>query len=132
MKIFLDANVLFTAAYNPSGRAHLLIDEFATKIITSDYADEEARKNIQAKKPEAMVDFKKLLSQITIVPSVNGTICPIALREKDRPIFLTALANKATHLLTGDKRDFGIHMNVPKKTYGIVIQTVRDFLDSFV
>ena len=130
MRIFLDANVLFTAAYNPSGRARLLIDQLETKIITSDYAAEEARKNIHAKKPEALEDLEKLLSQIAILPSVNGPVCPIALPEKDRPIFLAALANKATHLLTGDKKDFGCHMNNPKKTYGVVIQTVRDFLDS--
>ncbi|MGH9334187.1 MAG: hypothetical protein ACRD21_10610 [Vicinamibacteria bacterium] len=48
--------------------------------------------------------------------------------EKDRPIFLFAAGAGCTHLLTGDRKDFGRFMNEPTKTAGIVIQTVADFL----
>ncbi len=33
------------------------------------------------------------------------------------------------HLLTGDMKDFGHHMNNPNKSEGILIQTVAEFLD---
>jgi hypothetical protein len=46
------------------------------------------------------------------------------LPAKDMPIWAAAHAAKATHLLTGDLKDFGPHMNRPEATGGIVIQTV--------
>ena len=127
-KIFIDANVLFTAAYSPSGKAAFVIENMGHLIITSDYAAEEARRNLSVKKIEALPLLEKLLSQIKIVSSVQGDACPIDLPEKDKPIFLSALRASATHLLTGDLKDFGQHMNKPDKCAGIMIQTVADFL----
>ena len=130
MKIFLDANVLFAAAYSPSGKSAALLETVASMIITSDYAVEEARRNIQIKKPEAMARLEKFLSSIKIVNSRTSHVCPIDVPEKDRPIFVTALAERTTHLLTGDLKDFGAFMNDPVETEGILIQTVHDFLKS--
>lgn len=53
---------------------------------------------------------------------------PIDLPAKDQPIFLAAQAAGATHLLTGDLKHFGPHMNRPEKSGGVVIQTVADYL----
>lgn len=130
MRLFVDANVLFTAAYSPKGKAALLLDSAIRLVITSDYAAEEARRNILAKRPTALDGLEKILKQIEIVPSVQSEACPIALPLKDQPIFLAALMAKATHLLTGDVKDFGPHMNRPDKTAGIVIQTVTEFFNS--
>jgi hypothetical protein len=47
---------------------------------------------------------------------------------KDRPIFQAALACGATHLLTGDWKDFGAYFDRPEETFDIHIQTVADFL----
>lgn len=129
MRLFVDANVLFTAAYSPKGKAAVLL-ESTHSLITSDYAAEEARRNISAKRPSAIDLLEKILGQIEIVPSVQSGVCPIVLPPKDQPIFLAALMAKATHLLTGDMKDFGPHMNQPDKSAGIVIQTVADFLAS--
>ena len=41
-----------------------------------------------------------------------------------------AIRSQATHLLTGDLKDFGALMNKPRQTAGIVIQTVAEFLSS--
>ena len=128
MKVFVDANVLFTAAYSPKGKAAVLFESMPKLIVTSDYAAEEARRNILAKKPEASSELEKILSKISVEPSAPGDACPIDLPEKDRPIFMSAMKAKATHLVTGDLKDFGPHMNQPKKSAGIVIQTVADFL----
>jgi hypothetical protein len=43
-----------------------------------------------------------------------------------------AIQCQATHLLTGDIKDFGPFMNHSKLTGGVVIQTVSEFLDSFM
>ncbi len=128
MRVFVDANVLFTAAYSPKGKAATLLELIPELIITSDYAAEEARRNIEAKSPAASDVLKKILGKIEIFSSVQSGSCPIRLPEKDQPIFLSALTAKATHLLTGDLKDFGPHMNQPKKSCGIIIQTVSEFL----
>ena len=53
---------------------------------------------------------------------------PLTLPYTDQPIWAAAQAAAATHLLTGDLRDFGPHMNRPVATAGITIQTVGDYL----
>ena len=94
------------------------------------HAAEEARRNILAKKPEALVAYETLIAKIEFVQSAQSEHCPIELPTKDQPIFLSALKSGATHLLTGDMKDFGPHMNDPKRSGGILIQTVNDFIES--
>ena len=50
------------------------------------------------------------------------------LHKNDQPIFQAALACQATHLLTGDIKDFGSFMNQPENTFAICIQTAAEFL----
>jgi predicted nucleic acid-binding protein len=131
--VFLDANVLFTAAHNPSGKSALIV-ELGTKgqwqTTTSTLAAEEARRNLDIHFPACIPDLELLLRGIKVVSSVSGPSCPIDLPKKDQPIFLTALKCRATHLLTGDIRHFGPFMKDPSKTVGMTIMTVADFLSS--
>ena len=41
-----------------------------------------------------------------------------------------AVACDATHLLTVDLKDFGPFMNRPEETFGILVQTVAEFLQT--
>ena len=132
-RVFLDANVLFTAAHNPSGKAALVIalgvkDKW--EVVSSSYAAEDARRNIASKFPQSESRLRDLIESISIIASGSGADCPVKLPEKDRPIMEAAIRSKATHLLTGDLRDFGALMNKPRQTAGIVIQTVAEFLSS--
>jgi hypothetical protein len=63
-----------------------------------------------------------------VAPTALDEPCTLDLPEKDVPIFLSALGARCTRLLTGDRKDFGRFMSDPKKTSGIVIQTVAEFL----
>ncbi len=131
MKVFLDANVLFTAAHNPDGKAAFVIElagDGFWEVATSHFAIEEARRNLEIKFPEAVDALNNLMGHVVLAAAVLDEPCPIDLPEKDRPIFLSAAGAGCTHLLTGDRKDFGRFMNDPKKTAGIVIQTVADFL----
>ena len=131
MKLFLDANVLFTAAHNPGGKAAFVIElagQGHWDVVTSSFAIEEARRNLEAKLPEVISEFEVLVSDVDVVPGVFNEACPIDLPEKDVPIFLSAAGARCTHLLTGDLKDFGRFMNVPKQTSGILLQTVAEFL----
>lgn len=130
-RLFLDANVLFTAAHNPSGKAALVV-ELGThgywRIITSTLAVEEARRNLAVKFPSALPHLEILLNDITVRPSVSDRPCPLDLPAKDRPIFLTAHHGRATHLLTGDMQHFGPFMNDAPRAAGILITTVATVL----
>ena len=131
IRIFLDANVLFTAAHNPRGKAAFLItlgNGGMFKLATSAYAREEARRNLERKFPEVLPEFTRLVSSICIVPENLSLPCQERLAEKDRPIFRAAYGCKADVLLTGDLRDIGFLMNAPELASGILIQTVADFL----
>ena len=135
MKLFLDANVLFTAAHNPQGKAALVIELQAMSrwtLATSAYAREEALRNIQKKAPQARSRLDMLLQHVEIVGQVPDLACPDGLAEKDRPIFQAALACGASHLLTGDLRHFGPFMDRPAATRGVLVQTIATFLDSLV
>ena len=135
MKLFLDANVLVTAAHNPRGKAALVVD-LGTRghwaIATSAYASEEARRNLERKFPHLSDRLKELLRGIELSEHHPDLRFPPALAEKDRPIFQAAVACGATHLLTDDLKDFGAFMNQPEKTFGVRVQTVADFLESLL
>ena len=133
MRLFFDANTLFTAARNPKGKAVLVVDlgaEGYWDLYTSAYAIEEARRNLEAKFPAALSAFAKLLTSFQAGPESRAHPCPTDLPDKDCPIYLAALGCRATHLLTGDIRDFGPFMNQPKKTNGLLIQAIAQFLEA--
>ncbi len=131
MRIFLDANILFTAAHNPNGKAALVIELGRSgiwQLATSQYAAEEARRNIARKFPaylERLEIFLGDIGRVADAPEIPG---PPGLAEKDVPIFRAALGCRADVLLTGDLRDFGFLMNASEKAGGLLIQTVAEFL----
>lgn len=131
IRLFLDSNVLFTAAHNPEGKATLVIELAAVgnwEVVTSAYCLAEARLNLEKKQPVALGRLSGILGAVRLVPDVAGERCMVSVPEKDRPVFASAQRCKATHFLTGDRRHFGPYMNRPKDTMGIVVQTVGDFL----
>ena len=133
MKLFLDANVLFTAAHNPKGKAALVIELQARAgwvVVTSAYAREEAQRNVQRKVPDVQDRLQTILNEIEIVEHRPNLEFPPGLVDKDQPIFQAALGCGASHLLTGDLKHFGPLMNRPNETYGVHVQTIADFLDS--
>ena len=131
MRLFLDANVLFTAAHNPKGKAALIIELGAAgiwQLATSAYAAEEARRNIARKYPSRTQPLEALVQVVRIVPDATQIDCPAGLPDKDCPIYRAARGCQADVLLTGDIRDFGFLMKDRKKAGGMLIQTVADFL----
>lgn len=135
-RVFLDANVLFTAAHNPHGKAAFIIELAAGgafMLFSSSYAREEAERNIIAKYTACADILNQLLLSITVVPVTPlSADYPVILPTKDVPIFAASAHCRATHLLTGDTRHFGSLMNNPDLCGGIIIQAVAQFLDSLL
>ena len=106
-RVFLDANILFSAAYRDGAGLRKLWGLPNVVLLTSGYAVEEARRNLDT--PERRERLEGLLVAVQIVMEAPRTPSPDGARlpEKDQPILRAAIAAGATHLLTGDLRDFG-------------------------
>ncbi len=109
MKIFLDANILFSASDSRSATFRLLKmlkDEHET--LTSPHAWEEAIRNLQAKRPHLLPGLDQMKSFVLITHAfILPDSLPIELAEKDKPILAGAIGAKCTHLWTSDSRHFG-------------------------
>ena len=125
-RVFLDANVLFSAAYREGAGLLALWRASAVELLTSGYAAEEARRNLET--PERRVRLEHLLDEVEIVPEVPDVVLPrgVRLPGKDAPILRAAIASGATHLLTGDLRDFGPLLG--RRVGGVLVQTPAEFL----
>lgn len=129
----MDANILFTTAHNPQGKAALVIELGQAglwQLVTSTYASEEARRNLALKFPDGLERLVTLLKNLRMTTDTADAECPVGLAEKDCPIYRAAHTCRADVLLTGDIRDFGFLMNDRSKTDGLLIQTVADFLNA--
>lgn len=114
MRVFLDANVLFSAAYRESGSVRAffsLADAGCCELVSSAYGVEEARRNVRAKHPERLPDFERLAGRIEICPEPAPlTIAWVSkqrLPSKDAPILAAAVDARCHLLVTGDRTHFG-------------------------
>lgn len=131
MLLFLDANVLFTAAHNPHGKAALVLELGRAglwRLASSRYAVEDARRNLALKYPACSADLAAMSDALLMAPDCPGVTSPEGLVLKDQPIYRAAKGCLADRLLTGDFKDFGFLMNRPDLTGGMVVQSVADFL----
>ena len=129
-RLFLDANVLFSAAYRPGAGLLALWKLKNVRLCTSRYALEEARLNLSDEVQRARL--QKLAARLELFDAPSEDLrSAIALPEKDVPIVfaairLAAIRAQATHLLTGDVRHFGAYLG--KKVAGILIVLPGDYL----
>lgn len=126
--LFLDANILFSASYRENSGLLKLWQIKSVKLVSSSYAVEEARRNIDSPSQKERLD--KLLKQLTqVFPYHLDIELPedIELREKDKPILLAAISAKVDFLITGDVRDFGKFFG--KKIGGVTILPPSDYLN---
>jgi len=112
MRIFLDANILFSAARSPGAVRRFLVWLTGQnhRLVADAYVVSEARRNLEIKFPGALADLDSILKQIEIAETVPGE--PEAgfaaeLPEKDRPVLAAARDLGCAIVLTGDRRHFG-------------------------
>lgn len=126
-RVFLDANVLFSAAYK-STRIRTLWTLPELILLSSDYAVIEAERNLSQFSPVAVVELRNLLKKVKISSRNQLPTLPvdIILVEKDAPILQAAIGVQATHLLTGDLKHFGHLFGVTVK--GVLILPPGEYL----
>jgi len=128
-RLFLDANVLFSAAYREDAGVRRLWRLSETGLVTSVYAAEEARRNLSIEEQRADLDallgavrVSNLLADLAEHPGIEGSGLP----EKDLPILRAAVAANATRLITGDRRHFG-HL-LGKTVAGVLVVRPAEYL----
>ena len=131
MRLFLDTSVLLAASGSGRGASRFLITEAAAygwELVSSDYCDEETRRNLPKLGRSAATAWKN-----QIAPLVRFVRADVALdrplvfpKAKDRPVVITALAVRADWLLTLDEGDF--HTKLGREVYGLRIATPGEFL----
>jgi uncharacterized protein len=130
-RVFLDANVLFSAAYAAENRFLALWECEDIRLFSSEYAVEEARCNLTA--ADHLERLNQLVAEIEIVQTPSATLpehppSSASLPAKDQPILAAAIDAHATHLLTGDRRHFGKLYG--KRLGGVLIQPPAQYLQN--
>ena len=133
MRLFVDANVLFTAAHNLDGRSAALVrlaSHRRCRLVASPHAIEEARRNLEVKYPNAIPRLEELLRVVTVCaecpPDKAEWARAHSLPEKDAPILGAAAHRRADLLVTGDRTHFG-HL-CGKNLGGVLIVTPAEAL----
>lgn len=128
MRIFLDANILFSAAKSDGAVRRLLglLSAARHELWADGYVIEEARRNIAAKAPGALPVLEELVGGIHRA----GTSRPgdeleasLPLPDKDRPVLAAAIHCGSEALVTGDSTHFGALYG--KRIHGVAIHSPR-------
>lgn len=123
-RLFLDANVLFSAAYQRESGLRRLWRMPRVTLVSSRYAIEEARRNLDHDEQRARLG--ELLETIEISHAAAPLPGEVGLPEKDRPILEAAIGAKCSHLLTGDLRHFGPYFG--RRLAGVLVCTPGEYL----
>ncbi|OGX40985.1 MAG: hypothetical protein A3C53_04045 [Omnitrophica WOR_2 bacterium RIFCSPHIGHO2_02_FULL_68_15] len=137
--VFLDANILFSAAYDAESRSAVLFAEAhrgRCAVVTSPYAIAEARRSLAKKYPEALASLDRYVRQVRLVRDT----APAQVREatdrhlvpmEDAPILAAALQAGVDYLVTGDRAHFGHLMDRAVPGLPVRVLSLAKALDLF-
>ena len=132
MRIFLDANVLFSAARSDGAvrRFLALLIDAGHECCADGYVAEEARRNLSAKAPEGLSVLDAFLARMRVAaahPDPETVEAALALPEKDRPVLAAAIRLECEALVTGDRTHFGAFYG--KSLGGVIIHSPRSLAE---
>ncbi len=139
LRVFLDSNVLLSAFFSERGAPRRILDLLAARLpplqpLVGAFNLLEIERNLGKRLPGAWPAARSLIDRLgfEIVPLPD----PAAVADwtrvvaaKDAPVIASAVAAKASVLVTGDKRDLLI-LKVPQLPFQIL--PPAEFLDSFL
>ena len=112
MRVFLDANVLFSAAKSNGAIRSLLrrLHSAAHALVADSYVVAEARRNLLVKGPESLGALDEILLTVELaafkpVHLPKGVADRVP--ETDRPVISAAIQLHCDVLVTGDRTHFG-------------------------
>jgi predicted nucleic acid-binding protein len=132
MRIFLDANVLFSAAKSDGAVRELLhrLVRAGHGLCADAYVVEEARRNLARKGPAAIQALETLIGTIEVASFRPAELPPAMagkIDTKDRPVFAAAAALHCDVLVTGDRTHLGAHYG--QMLLGVRIESPRSLAE---
>ena len=132
MRVFLDANILFSAAKSEGAVRTLLqrLVESGHECWVDDYVVIEARRNLADKEPAALSALAALLKRLrTSRAQAPGPELNLVnwLPEKDRAVLAAAMRLRCDALVTGDRTHFGAGYG--KAFAGVTIHSPRSLAE---
>lgn len=133
MRVYLDANILFSAAKSDGAVRELLarLVRGGHLLVADAYVVEEARRNLARKGPSALAMLEQLLGDVELalvrqleLPTRVAALLP----EKDRPVLAAADRLGCDVLLTGDRTHFGDLYG--KRVLGLVVHSPRSLAEA--
>lgn len=135
MRIFLDANVLFSAAKSDGAVRRLLglLLDAGHECWADGYVAEEAKRNLAAKAPASLRNLDALLARVQMAashPHPTNLEATLAVPEKDRPVLAAAIRLDCDALVTGDRTHFGAFYG--KTLGGVTIHSPRSLAEALL
>jgi len=138
MRVFLDANVLFSAAKSDGAIKEILklleqSGHSGHQCCVDAYVIEEARRNLAAKAPNRVATLEMLLSRMKTasVQRVDPALEPsLPLPAKDRPVLAAAIHQRCDALVTGDRTHFGALYG--RTIHGVTIHSPRSLAEALL
>ena len=136
MRIFLDANILFSAAKSDGAIRQLLhrLIQAQHTLVADSYVQAEAQRNIAAKSDaHAVRDLDALLGKVDVSAVQFAQSSPtlqaaaLWLVEKVRPVLLAAMVLACDALVTGDSTHF--RAGYGKRFEGIAVLSSRQLAE---
>ena len=132
MRVFLDANVLFSAAYLDRSRTRAifqLAEAGPCELTSSAYALDEARRNLVRKQPDRQAELERLVSRVAICAEPGTELVQWAagleISPKDAPIIAAAAQAGVDWLVSGDR---GFSRVYGRKVRGVEIMLPAEAL----
>lgn len=133
-RVFLDANVIFSAALGGESFAALW-DALRRGVITactSPQCIDEARRNVTRKRPAALARLEATFLEVELVPAPQQLVAwaEAKLPDDDAWVLAGAVEGGAQVLLTGNTKHFGWMMT--RTDLPLRVRTVRGYLDELI
>jgi predicted nucleic acid-binding protein len=135
MRIFLDANILFSAAKSDGAIRQLLtlLEKAGHECCVDGYVIGEARRNLVAKAPTSVGELERLVSRMKTAgahrsdPALEGSL---PLPAKDQPVLAAAIRQSCGALVTGDRTHFGELYG--RTIHGVTIHSPRSLAEAIL
>lgn len=133
MRVFLDANVPFSAAKSHGAVRALLAQLLASghTLVADGYVVAEARRNLVTKGPQSLHDLDELLKAVELSDFRATQLPPdlaTRLPAKDRPVLAAAIRLRCDALVTGDRTHFGAQYG--SVLHGVAVHSPRSLAEA--
>ncbi len=130
VRVFLDSSVIMSACGSERSLSRLvtlLAKERGWQLVSSAYCRVETNRNVVKFGAKATGHWTALRIELEWVPDALTSKRPLLLTaSKDKPVLISALADRSNALLTLDIGDVEVLLGT--EVYGTLVTTPRDFL----